>query len=346
MKKLFDENDNEYPDLDRRKVFVTVIPFVLIIMILAITLLVNGMKKGEGDSDDLQQSIMEYADEHKETESSDQQGEDVPGPVKETNALDEHAENVEKQDQEDSIPSPSPYKEVMENGKVDYSKVKYDKDAQLKEMMAYWADNNQKALDDLANLDRFIAMSWSLSGTDDCYYYGDLDGNGMPNGKGIAVYADNQYYYGDWKNGVRSGKGTWIHYHIHQTINKEDLYTYHQYTGGFENDLPKGEGSEHYDYNTDLLKEGIGYDTNLIGSYSEGLVDGEFYLTNIYSDGSSKEWNATASHGSWIYQSESKDKKGNRTVYVNVHDPDDYIWMQPKENVNIGVRCLISKSKN
>ena len=56
----------------------------------------------------------------------------------------------------------------------------------LKEMMAYWADNNQKALDDLANLERFMAMSWSLKGTDDCYYYGQKDANGLPNGTGIA----------------------------------------------------------------------------------------------------------------------------------------------------------------
>ena len=47
-------------------------------------------------------------------------------------------------------------------------------------MMAYWADNNQKALDDLANLERFMAMSWSLKGTDDCYYYGQKDANGLP----------------------------------------------------------------------------------------------------------------------------------------------------------------------
>lgn len=347
MKRLFDEDDNEYPDFDKRKIFMTVIPFVLIIIILAVTLLVNGMKKSKGDSDDLQQSIMEYADEHKETEVSDQQEEDnVLNTEKETEETEGQKEAPIEQEEAESVPSPTPYKEVMEKGKVDYSKIEYDKDAQLKEMMAYWADNNQKALDDLANLDRFIAMSWSLKGTDDCYYYGDVDGNGQPSGKGIAVYADNQYYYGDWKNGVRSGNGTWIHYHIHQVENTTDLYTYHQYTGGWENDLPSGEGSEHYDYNTALLKEGIGYDTNLIGSYSEGLVDGEFYLTNIYSDGSTKEWNATAEHGSWVYQSENKDKKGNRTVYVNVSDPDNYIWMQPKDNVNIGVPCLISKNKN
>lgn len=347
MKKLFEEDENEYSDLDKRKIFVTIIPFVLIILILAITLLVNTMKKDKDVSGDLQQNIMEYADEHKEEVPSDKQ-EEVRSlnTGKETEDLNEQTDASDEQEEPESTPSPTPYQEVMEKDKVDYSKVKFDKDAQLKEMMAYWADNNQKALDDLANLDRFIAMSWTLSGTDDCYYYGDIDSNGLPSGKGIAVYADNQYYYGDWKNGVRSGNGTWIHYHIHQVKNTTDLYTYHQYTGGWAEDLPEGEGSEHYDYNMELLKKGIGYDTNLIGSYSKGLVHGEFYLTNIYSDGEIKEWNAKAEHGSWIYQNENKDKKGNRTVYVDVNDPDNYIWMQPKDNANIGVPCIISKNKN
>ncbi len=345
MKKLFEEDENEYADLDKRKILVTVIPFVLIIIILAITLLVNALQKDSDNSDDLQQSIMDYADEHKE-EAPPLKQEEVSSinSGKETQDTDEHTDNEDRQQEAESTPSPTPCREIME--KVDYSKVKFDKDAQLKEMMAYWEDNNQKALDDLANLDRFIAMSWTLSGTDDCYYYGDTDSQGLSNGKGIAVYADNQYYYGDWKNGVRSGNGTWIHYHIHQKENTTDLYTYHQYTGGWADDLPQGKGSEHYDYNLELLKKGIGYDTNLIGSYSKGLINGKFYLTNIYSDGNMKEWNAEAEHGSWIYQSENKDKKGNRTVYVDVKDPDNYIWMQPKDNKNIGVPCLISKNKN
>lgn len=343
MKKLFEEDD-EYSDMDRKKILVTVIPFVLIIVILAATLLVNSMKKDKSASGDLQQSIMDYADDHREEETSSRTEESIV--IKDEKANEElygQTEELNEQAEAESVSSPTPVKEIMEKGKVDYSKVKFNKDEQLKEMMTYWADNNQKALDDLANLDRFIAMSWTLSGTDDCYYYGDTDSTGQPSGKGIAVYADNQYYYGDWKNGVRSGKGTWIHYHIHQVKNTTDLYVYHQYTGGWENDLPSGEGSEHYDYNTTLLKKGIGYDTNLIGSYSNGLVHGEFYLTNIYSDGDTKEWNAVAEHGSWVYQSESKDKKGNRTVYVNVNDPDNYIWMQPKDNKNIGVPCIISK---
>lgn len=343
MRKMFDEDENdEYSDFDKKKVFVTIIPFVLIIIVLAITLLAGGMKKDKDDTEALQQSIMDYADEHGEAESAGRKEEqNTPEPVEKAEAA---AEGKGDDVKVEITPSPSPCKDVMGQSKVDLSKVTYNTEAQLKEMMAYWEDNNQKALDDLANLERFMAMSWSLKGTDDCYYYGDRDANGLPGGRGIAVYRDNQYYYGDWKNGVRSGNGTWIHYHIHSGENKTDLYTYHQYTGGWKDDLPSGEGSEHYEYDTALLKKGIGYNTNLIGSYLGGMIHGEFFITNLYADGTVKEWNAAAENGAWIYQSETKDKKGNRTVYVDIHDPENYIWMKPADNVNIKVPCLFANA--
>jgi len=63
-------------------------------------------------------------------------------------------------------------------------------------------------------------------------------------------------------------------------------------------------------------------------------------MTNIYSDGNSKEWNGTAERGSWVYMSKNRDKKGNGPVLVETTNPDNYIWMQPNKNVNIGVPCL------
>lgn len=314
------------------------IPFMLLICILVVTLLIYGLKKSGKDSvDELQKDIMEYADANQSVEALSQANASFPVSSAQPEQEEEKTEN---------LPTSAPSVGVMETGKKDYSKVKFDKEAQLKEMMAYWADNNQRALDDLANLERFIAMSWQLKGSADFYYYGEKNVNGQPEGKGIAVYADNQYYYGDWKDGARSGNGTWIHYHIHQTEEVKDICLYHQYSGGWADDLPDGEGAEHYDYNLSLLEERTGYDANRIGSYSRGLVNGEFYITNIYSDESTKEWNAKAEQGSWIYQNENKDPKGNRTVYIEINDPENYIWMHPKKNINIGVPCFISKNKN
>lgn len=348
------QDDSFFSQMDKAKLIVSVIPVALIIIILAVTLIVNGNKKDKTQTEDLQQSIMDYADESRPAEgvavmreevtveSSDEdnasEASAVPEDVSEDNSL-------SQADRTEAEASPTPYRQVMNTEKTDYSKVSYNRDEQLKEMMAYWADNNQKALDDLANLDRFKAMSWALKNTTDFYYYGDRNASGEPEGKGIAVYADNQYYYGDWKNGQRSGNGAWIHYHIHNTDNNTDPYLYHQYTGSWAEDLPDGEGSEHYDYEASLIKQNKIYNTNLIGSYSKGLVHGDFYLTTFYAENEYREWNAKADHGSWIYQNENKDKVGRKPVYVSTLNPDDYIWMLPKENKNIGVPCLISTKK-
>ncbi len=361
---------------EKAKILITVIPFVLIILILAITLLVSGIKNAalKRDNEELQESIKEYADSNlTEKREESPESEDAmsaanllvpqeqnggepedgaasqPGEADKGQAPDQKNVSGQAADAGGGTVSGQDVQHgqgVMEYNRVNYDKVTFDKNEQLKEMMTYWADNNQKALDDLAGLERFMAMSWRLRGTKDFYYYGDLDGNGRPNGTGIAVYADNQYYYGQWVNGARNGNGTWIHYHFHVTQDNKDIYTYHQYTGSFKNDLPDGEGSEHYDYNTELFEENVGYNTNLIGTYKEGLVDGEFYLTNLYSDGNVKEWYGNASGGSWIYQNENKDPKGRRPVLVEDRNPDNYIWLSPSENRNIGVRCLISAYKN
>ena len=346
MKKLFDDEDDELElhQEEKAKILVTVIPFVLIIIILAITLLISSLKNRELERDNnrLQESIKEYADENLEN------GRD--GNVEGVDVLSQEiataAPSAEPTSAPTATPSAKPTATPEPEIEIDYSKVEYNKDSQLKEMMSYWADNHQKALNDLVNLDHYKAMSWSLKGTKNFYYYGDLNANGQPHGKGIAVYGDNQYYYGDWANGVRSGKGTWMHYHFHAKPSKTDLYTYHHYTGSWKNDLPDGEGSEHYDLNMDILEENKRYVTNLIGSYRGGLVHGEFYLTTIYSDENMKEWYATGENGSWVYKSDKADKEGRKPVYVETNDKNNYIWMHPVENKNIGVPCLISKNKN
>ncbi len=344
MKKNYDFDFDDERD-EKAKILVAVIPFVLIIIILVITMLVNSLKSGQQDKDneELQESIKEYADQHL---TGEKDAEEIVADLPESNTKPKESTKATPIAETVAKVTPTPYQEIMEAGKKDYSKIAYDKEAQLKEMMTYWDDANQKALDDLANLDHFKAMSFSLKETKECYYYGEKNADGLAHGKGIAVYADNQYYYGEWANGLRNGKGTWMHYHVHETPSVTDLHIYHQYTGSWHNDLPNGEGAEHYDYNMELLKENDGYDANLIGSYKDGLIDGEFYITNIYADGEILEWYAEAKEGTWIYLSENVDAAGRRPVHVEDRNEDNYIWLHPSKNKNIGVSCLISKYKN
>lgn len=347
MKKIFDEEDEkDFQENDKAKILVTIIPFVLIILVLLVTLVLN--HTGKSSSEQVQDSIKEYADAGKQEmePKSENKDPEVTVSEEEPTGEEEAVQTMPPSEQETPAPTPVPTKTPQPAGKeIDFSKVKYDKDAQLKEMMGYWEDNNQQALSDLAYLDRFRAMSWSLKGTTDFYYYGEKGTDGKPNGTGIAVYADNQYYYGQWKDGVRSGEGTWFHYHIPASKGAGELVKFHQYTGAFQGDLPEGEGSEHYDFNTEKMNSKQRYTSNLIGTYHAGLVNGSFYLTTIYADGNMEEWNATAVNGSWQYIYNKADPKGNKPVYVSTTDEEDCVWMNPKENTGIGVSCLISSNK-
>ena len=336
MKDFLDDSGDSQNDKmtkeDKIQILIKIIPILLIIVILLITLIVNkttNKSTVEAETDTVSTEILVPSPaedgilENTETTS--------PGVmVSENSALAEQTPDA----------SSIPLEPVDE--KLDFGNVKFDTQAQLQEMMTYWEQGNQEALDDLANLDRFRAMSYQLKGTTEFYYSGETNADGRPDGKGIAVYADNQYYYGDWKNGVREGEGRWMHYHIHASADLKDIYQFHQYSGSFRNDLPDGDGSEHYDFVMENLQKGIRYDSNLIGTYKQGLLDGSFYITTIDQKNNMEEWNATARMGSFVYLTDQKDKQGRKPALVDTEDEDNYIWLSEKENQNLGVKCYIS----
>lgn len=249
---------------------------------------------------------------------------------------------IDEDTNEEAVTNDGP---VMELNVNNYSKIKFDTKSNLKEMEGYFDSNNLSALSDLAHLDRFIAMSYALRNTTDYYYYGDVNSNGEPDGKGIAVYADNQYYSGEWSNGVRQGKGVWVHYHIHLSKNLTDPITFHQFIGQFSNDLPNGEGQDHYEYDPNLLTGTDRYITNYMSNYKDGLIDGYVYCTTTTKSGSYDDFEGNAENGSFIYVSESRDSKKAGPVMTNRENPDDYYWMTPKTNTNVGVKNYISSKK-
>lgn len=221
-----------------------------------------------------------------------------------------------------------------------YKNVKYDTYAQLAEMKGYWEEGNQEAVRELAHLERFEAMSFALNGTKDFYYYGDTNEEGKPSGKGIAVYANDQYYYGDWENGIRSGGGTWISFYPYYTtyVVKE-----HMFSGAFAGDLPNGEGQEHYDYDQEHMNDKDIYIQNAIGSFANGLYDGEMYLITVNSDYVTTEWKGDCSKGTLLmYPDTVKDKRGYIPVFGQMDNSDNHIWMPEEKTKNVGVSGMIS----
>ena len=276
MKNFFNDSEDSQEDKltkeDKIQILIKIVPILLIIVILLITFVVNknkNQKPDEAEQDTVSTDIIVPSPSASVVpDTEDSPSPDVAAPEAEA--------SPESVPEAAATATPDPAEETL-----DFSKVKFDTQAQLKEMMSYWEQGNQKALDDLANLDRFRAMSYQLKGTNKFYYAGETNADGKPNGTGIAVYADNRYYYGAWKNGVREGEGRWMHYHIQASANSKDVYLFHQYSGSFKNDLPDGSGSEHYDFVTERLQKDTRYYSNFIGTYKQGLLDGSFYITTI-----------------------------------------------------------------
>ena len=128
-------------------------------------------------------------------------------------------------------------------------------DDQLKELFEYWDAYKLDAVADLVRLERLQKVSKELEGTNKYYYYGSVDRLGRPSGKGLAVYADNTYYCGEWKEGLRHGKGMWMQVVIYTEENKamNRGVIEHSYNGQWSKDLPNGEGQEHFSYDYDFL---------------------------------------------------------------------------------------------
>jgi len=351
MSKSIENEEDEFFEDDKKSnklgLIIAIVTFVFIVGAVFCFLFIFLGKKDKPDTDNVDATVVDYSENDVEnttedtTEIFDRTEEETktPEPTPEPTPTPLESEEVEEE------PLPVVEGPIMELDVKDYSKVKYNTKTNLSEMEGYFNENNLDALYDLAHLDRFIAMSYAYKNTTDFAYYGDVNSEGQPDGKGIAVYADNQYYCGEWKNGLREGSGVWIHYHIHLKTNLKDPITFHEYIGNFKNDLPNGHGQDHYEYDSVLLVKNTNYITNYMCNFVDGLIDGEVYATSTDKNGTYNDYNGTATKGSLDYISASRDDKKRGPALTNAVNPDSYYWIAESENHNIGVVNYISAYK-
>ena len=338
---------------EKIKIAITAGIAAVILLILVLVLTLSGAKDN-GDDQKLSESIQEYAD----IAASDASSLDAMTASQEASS----EETREEEAKEESSSSDSASTDVltttskMEAAKETvsgnsfyatdkatlknvYKNLKVDVKAQLKELSSYWSEGNMTAVRDLTYLERFEAMSYQLSGTNDFYYYGETNSDGKPNGTGLAVYGDDQYYYGQWADGVRSGNGTWISFYPKYS---QYVVTEHLYTGQWSLDLPSGQGQEHYDYNYEDMNEEDYYLQNAIGNFSNGLYNGEMYIITVDKNDDTTEWNGTCKNGTWeqvLYT--TVDSKGKIAYLSEIEDSDHHLYMTMEGAKNNGVRGII-----
>lgn len=315
---------------------------VLLIAIICLLIFLPGKRSKQEDvsaEDKLQQDITEYAKEQNREEeilSNDVVVVEQPKEeVKEEQTKPEAAEEV--------IPETEDKTAIVVDIE-DESDVAYTKEYILNEAMPFFADNNQDAIWDLAHLKRYVKLSSELAGTGKYYYAGDVDGNGQPHGKGLAIYEDNAYYYGDWKNGKRDGDGRWFHFYIYGgkklKANAYGIYMTHSYSGAWANDLPNGDGAEHFDVDTSKLEVRERIVQNIVGKFKNGLYDGDLYVYTADYTGTVEEWEAIAENGVFhLWRDMSA--IGECSVLRDKNDAQNCIDIDVKDNQNQGIRDLL-----
>lgn len=321
---------------------------VLLICIIVLVLLLPGRRGSNADevNSDVQQSITDYAREQQQNDYvPDTSGETavIEPTVDEQEEEEEPKQSEEEEEEEETEPvAADSDKTAVVVDVEDENDVSYTKEYILNEALPYFADNNQDAIWDLAHLKRYVKLSSSLEGTNQYYYAGDVDGSGRPNGKGLAIYEDNSYYYGDWSGGVRSGQGTWYRFYITEKSKRNAMgkYMAHSYAGEWANDLPNGQGAEHYDVDISKLQVRERIMQNVVGGFQSGLYDGELYGYTVDYTGTVEEWDAVASTGVFnLWRDMSA--IGECSVWRNKDDYSLCLDIDKSENKNQGIRELL-----
>lgn len=331
----------------------TVLMAIIVVLLLCIVVLLVRMpsRKDAVQTDgnaDLQQDITDYAKEQKEKEERKDNVSDVivvESSVKETPKAEEEEETQEEE--EESLATQKP--EAADSDKTavvvdieDENDEAYTKEFILNEALPYFADNNQDAIWDLAHLKRYVKLSKELEDSGKFYYQGDVDKDGRPNGKGLAIYEKNSYYYGEWSHGVRSGTGNWFRFYIGQKnkTNAMGKYMAHSYSGQWSNDLPNGEGAEHYEVDISKLERHTRILQNVVGKFTDGLYDGDMYANTVDYIGNVEEWNAVADHGVFTLWRDMS-AIGECSVWQNRDDTSLCMDIDKSENKNQGLRELL-----
>lgn len=327
---------------------------LLLVCIIVLLVLMPGRRKAADTGSSLQQNITDYAQEQKLNDVvKDVSGEAVVVKVPEQDEAQDGqgdgttqeqapAEEPEEPPVSDDFVSADGDKTAVVVDIEDENDVAYTKEFILNEALPYFADNNQDAIWDLAHLKRYVKLSAQLEGTGQYYYMGDVNANGRPEGKGLAIYEKNSYYYGGWSDGSRSGEGMWFKFYIGQRDQENAMgkYMAHSYSGSWANDLPNGQGAEHYDVDISKLKVRERILQNVVGNFTDGLYDGELYANTVDYTGNVEEWSGVTTRGVFTLWRDMS-AIGECSVWRKNDDPNLCMDIDKSENKNQGIRELL-----
>lgn len=177
-------------------------------------------------------------------------------------------------------------------------------------------DRDIDEIKELIRTEEFVSFADEIIGADDSYYYGDKDGDGRRNGKGLALYKDGYYYFGDFKNDVRSGQGIYMRA-VYAESSSIGSYIFE---GTFENDRPNGDGTSTSNFYKDKISSAELVKQVVKGNYTDGLENGKMNLEGTTKAGKSVKYSYTSSSG--IAEKSSNEDSGIKGQYIIAKSQD------------------------
>ncbi len=194
--------------------------------------------------------------------------------------------------------------------------IKEAHDAILSKVFERFETGKLDDVKEVLRMDEVKQLADEIVSKETSFYYGEEDADGNRNGKGLAVYMDGYYYYGSWKNNVRSGKGIWMRA-VYTDASAMGSFIY---DGEWSDDAPNGRGSATSNFYKDKISDAELVKQVITGEYSNGCENGKMELNGVTKSGKSVRYQYTAADG--IAEKSGKEDSGIKGQYVIAKSSD------------------------
>jgi len=172
------------------------------------------------------------------------------------------------------------------------------------------------AIKDMIRTEEFTDMVDEVIGSSNSFYYGDRDESGRRSGKGLAVYENGYFYYGDYADDVRSGNGLIIR----AVYSESSSIGSYIFEGEFLNDKPNGKGTATSNFYKDKI-DSSGLTKQIItGEYTDGFENGTMNLTGTTKGGASVKYTYKVTDG--VAEKSSNEDSGIKGQYIIAKSSD------------------------
>lgn len=176
---------------------------------------------------------------------------------------------------------------------------------------------NLDSIKEMIRSEEFVDMVDEVIGKNNSFYYGDRDENGKRSGKGIAVYENGYYYYGDYADDMRNGNGIYIRA-VYSDSSSIGSYVFE---GTFSNDKPNGKGTATSNFYKDKIGESGLAKQVITGEYVDGLENGSMTLIGNTRSGGTVKYTYSVDNG--VAKKSSNEDSGIKGQYIIAKSQDE-----------------------